>query len=87
YEIINPGDDTVLVEKIRLRRDNGLLLVDYELPLFFKGAMSLALRPVSGNEAVIYGLGRGMGETISVVTVEGEELLRYSGYLLRKLPE
>jgi hypothetical protein len=59
--------------------------VDYELPLFFRGTRSLAVRPVSDNEAVLYGLGRGLGETVSAVTVGNEELLRYSGYMLRKL--
>jgi len=36
---------------------------------------------------VIYGLGRGMGETIRVVKVGDEEMLQYSGYLLRKKRE
>ena len=46
--------------------------------------MKFALNPISDIEAVIYGLGRGMGETISVVTAGNEEQLRYSGYFLRR---
>jgi len=87
YEIANPGDDTVLVKDICLRYKDGLLRVDYALPLFFDGTLNVSLQPLSDTEAVIRGLGRGMGETIRVVTVDGEEMLRYSGYLLRKRRE
>jgi hypothetical protein len=84
YEITNAGDDAVLVDKVRVRLDNGLLLVEYGMPLFTDKTMSIAITPLSDNEAIISGLGRGMGETISVVTVGGEEMLQYSGYLLKK---
>lgn len=84
YDIVNVGDDAVLVERVRLRQDNGLLLVEYSMPLFAAGRMSLAIMPISDSEAVISGLGRGMGETIRSVTFKGEEMLRYSGYLLKR---
>jgi CubicO group peptidase (beta-lactamase class C family) len=84
YEIINRGDDAVLIDNVCLRQDNGLLIVDYTMPLFLDGRMSNAITPLSDTEAITYGLGRNMGETIRVVNVGGEELLRYSGYLLRK---
>ncbi len=87
YEITNAGDDHILVEGIGLRDDAGLLVIDLAMPLFFKGKLNFALKPISDTEAVSYGLGRGMGETIEVVTVGKEELLRYSGYLLRKRRE
>jgi hypothetical protein len=84
YVISNAGDDAVIVDKIRLRLDNGLLMVEYAMPVFDDKKMSLAIAPLSDSEALICGLGRNMGETIRVVTVGGEELLQYSGYLLRK---
>jgi len=84
YEIANPGDDFVLLERMRLREENGTLLVDYAMPSFFDGTMSMALAPLSDSEAVFCGLGRGLGETVRAVTVQGEERLRYSGYLLRR---
>ncbi|HEY6007859.1 MAG TPA: serine hydrolase domain-containing protein, partial [Geobacteraceae bacterium] len=87
YEIVNAGDDVVLAEKIRLRNDAGILTVEYVLPLFSEKPTTLALSPLSDSEAVISGLGRGKGETIRTVTVKGEELLAYSGYLLRKKGE
>ena len=84
YEIINRGDDAVLIGNVRLRLDNGLLIIDYAMPLFIDGRMSVAITPLSDTEVIMNGLGRNMGETIRVVNVAGEELLQYSGYLLRK---
>ena len=84
YEIINAGDDTILVDKVRLRYEDGLLKAEYTMPVFTDQTLSLALAPLSETEAVICGLGRGKGETVRVVTQEGQELLAYSGYLLRK---
>jgi len=84
YEIVNAGEDATLVDGILLRQDNGLLVVEYAMPLFSDGRMSLAIEALSDREAVISGLGRGMGGTIQAVAVDGVEMLRYSGYLLRK---
>jgi hypothetical protein len=84
YEIINPGDDHIVVEGIRLRNDAGLLVIDYSIPLVMKGTLQFALKPISDTEVVIYGLGQRMGETIGVITVENDEMLMYSGYLLKK---
>jgi len=87
YEIVNLGEDAVLLETLRLRVENGFLFVDYSIPLLFPGTMNFALAPVSDAEAVIRGFGRGMGETVRAVTVNGENMLSYSGYLLRKKSE
>ena len=84
YEIANPGEDAVLLEKLHLRAEDGFLLADYSIPLLFPGTASFAVAPIYGDEAVIQGFGRGMGETIRVVTVNGENMLSYSGYLMRK---
>ena len=87
YEIANPGEDAVLPERVRVRASGGLLFVDYSIPILFPGTASFAVAPVSDAEAVIRGFGRGMGETIQAVTVDGEAMLSYSGYLLRKKRE
>ena len=84
YEVANPGGDAVLPEKVRLRADGGFLFVDFAIPHFFPGTATFAIAPVSGDEAVIRGIGRGMGETVRAVAVDGEEMFSYSGYLLRK---
>lgn len=87
YEVINRGDDAVLFDDVQVRMEKGLLLVEYALPIFSDARLTVALVPVSDTEAVTAGLGRSMGETIRVVKTGGEELLRYSGYLLRKKRE
>jgi hypothetical protein len=74
----------VLIDNVRLRQDNGLLIMDYALPLFMDARMSVAVTPLSDTDVITYGLGRTMGETIRMVNVAGEELLQYSGYLFRK---
>ena len=84
YEITNLGGDAVLLEKVSLRAEDGFLFVDYTIPLLFPGTMNFAIDPISDTEAVIRGFGRGMGETVRAVAVNGENMLSYSGYLLRK---
>jgi hypothetical protein len=84
YRIDNPGNDFPLIEKFRIRHEDGLLLAECAVPFFFKGKARFPLRPVSDTEAIIAGLGRGLGETIRVVQVNGREALRYSGYVLVK---
>jgi len=84
YEVANLGEDAALLEKVTLRAEGGFLFVDYSIPLLFPGTMSFAVAPVSDDEAVIRGFGRGMGETVRAVTEDGENKLSYSGYLLRK---
>jgi CubicO group peptidase (beta-lactamase class C family) len=87
YEVANPGEDAILPEKMRLRADSGFLYVDYSIPILFEGMMSFTLDPVSDTEAIIRGIGRGMGETVRVVTVNGKDMFSCSGYLLRKKSE
>jgi CubicO group peptidase (beta-lactamase class C family) len=85
YRIMNLGDDFPLIEDIRLRYSDGLLAAEFSVPFFFKGTARFPLKPMSDTEAVISGLGRGMGETIRVVQFEGAEALRYSGYILKRM--
>ena len=87
YEIVNRGDDVVFIDKVHLRQENSFLLIDYSVPFFSNDTATIAIAPVSDEEAVIYGLGRNKGETIRIVKNGGDELLQYSGYLLRKKRE
>jgi CubicO group peptidase (beta-lactamase class C family) len=84
YEIVNGADDAIKVEKIRLSHRDGFLILDFSLVVPAEGAATLVLTPVSGNEAIIAGIGRGAGETLRAVTIAGEEHFAYSGYLVRK---
>jgi hypothetical protein len=84
YQCLNRGNDVVLYDKVRLRHNNGLLFMDFSVPLFSKKTITIALKPISDSEALIYGLGRGKEETIRFIKHEGEEVFRYSGYLFKK---
>lgn len=85
YQCVNRGNDAVIFDKLRLRQNNGLLFLDYSVPLFTKKTVSLPLKPISDSEALIYGLGRGKGETIRLVKDGGNELVWYYGYLFKKI--
>lgn len=82
YEIANPGDDLV-PDRIRLRYVDGLLLADY-FDFAWDQTVTFVLLPVSDTEAVIAGLGWGMGETVRVVAVGAGEEFYYSGYVLHR---
>jgi hypothetical protein len=84
YGIDNLGDDFPLIENIRIIYEHELLIAECAVPFYFKGTLRIPLKPVSDMEAIISGLGRGLGETIRVVFVNGKELLVYSGYQLSK---
>jgi hypothetical protein len=64
---------------------DGFLVVKYSAPLFADDAVSFPIAPISDTEAIFLGLGRGMGETIRGITINGQEHLQYSGYQLRKI--
>ena len=68
-----------------LRSQDGFLVVEYSAPLLADDVVSFPIAPVSDTEAIILGLGSGMGETIHAVTIDGQEHLQYSGYQLRKI--
>ncbi|NEX63550.1 serine hydrolase domain-containing protein [Noviherbaspirillum galbum] len=84
YEIINGGDAAFLPSKISLRVEDGFLLVESRVPDLSEETIRMAVSPVSDSEVVVMGLGRQMGETIRVETVDGEERAYYSGYILRR---
>jgi CubicO group peptidase (beta-lactamase class C family) len=47
YELVNRGDDVVAPERIRLLNDDGLLFMEFSLPLFSTQMMRVAIAPVS----------------------------------------
>jgi len=91
YEVLNP-DELNFIEKVSLREEEGLLVLDVLIPGADMAAtdLSLALSPISDTEAVIAGLGGRLPHidgTIHAVIVDGEERIRYSGFELRKKHE
>jgi CubicO group peptidase (beta-lactamase class C family) len=87
YEITNakPGFLTFFTD-VQLKNEDNFLMVKATLSAT-GDQIAFPIGPVSDDEAVILGLGeRARGETISVVKVDGEEQLAYSGYLLKRTP-
>ena len=83
YEIVNGEGDALvpMLKKISLRYRDGFLIVESSMP---EGSATVPIAPVSDTEAIFLGLGRGLGETIRVLTIDGEERAASSGYILRK---
>jgi CubicO group peptidase (beta-lactamase class C family) len=84
YVVTNPGTDLLLVEESELKIERGVLLVEFEMPrLTGDLRIRLPLVPLSDDEAVLGGIGTGLGDMFRVVTLpDGISGLRYSGYLL-----
>jgi CubicO group peptidase (beta-lactamase class C family) len=85
YEIANAGNDVLFFDGARIGREEGFLIIEYYSSLLSDGSVKLPIAPVSDTEAIILGLGSGMGETIRIVSINGQECLQYSGYQLRKI--
>lgn len=84
YEVINNEKDLVYIKKVRLAYENGKLNAYYMSNENEERERKATIMPVSDNEAVILGLGRHMGETISIEKSGNEEIVRYSGYRFTK---
>ena len=84
YRLINPDDAFPLTEP-KVLVDQGQLCMSYKMPLLSNKTIRVPLRPISDTEAVILGLGRARGETLRAINVDGEERLRYSGFVGKKL--
>ena len=84
YELLNP-DHQFPVRQARLALNNGHLCMSYQMPKLSPNVIQVPLRPISDTDAIILGLGRTRGETLRAVFVNGEERLRYSGYVGRKI--
>lgn len=84
YEIINAKGGAFRPDKITLRYRDGFLMVETVMRDLGAEPIRMAVMPVSDTELIVLGLGRGMGETIRVETIDGEEHTFYSGYILKK---
>lgn len=83
YKLVNPDKEFPL-EEPRLKINNGQLCMSYRMPMLSDSTIQVPLRPISDTEAIILGLGRTRGETLRAITADGEEQLRYSGYIGHK---
>ena len=87
YTIIDRGDNPMVPDKISLRYEDSLLVFESFYADNPKMPSRTAIYPVSDNEAVIAGLGSGMGETIWVIPAGNEEIGLFSGLELKKQNE
>jgi hypothetical protein len=88
YEIINPTPATFF-KNLELGIENDFLVVRYGVQLPYQKDVvedsQLVLQVLDDQNAVVHGLGSGLGETVRVVHQNSEELLAWSGFLIRKV--
>lgn len=84
YEVVNGDGDFTLPERVRLFERDGFLMLEAEVPKLSPIPLTLLANTVDATELLILGIGRGKGETMRVVQVDGAEGLAFSGYLMRK---
>jgi CubicO group peptidase (beta-lactamase class C family) len=80
YRTINPDGD-FSIQDLQLSDESGVLCLHYRAPHLSERPVRLPLRPVSENEAVIQGFGRGGGETVQIINLNGKACLKFSGYM------
>jgi CubicO group peptidase (beta-lactamase class C family) len=78
YQVTNRGDDIFAPKSLRLNMKNGYLILN------IAGMPERVLTPVNATEAIIAGLGRNLGDTVSFETRGRTKLMRYSGYLAKR---
>lgn len=83
YERTNAGPSPVLRD-FRIAADGDIMRMHAVITLLGEVEAGVLIHPVSDNEAVIYGAGRNLGETIAAMEEDGEELLMFSGMKFRK---
>jgi hypothetical protein len=84
YEILN-ADPGFPVRDTELLVQHGHLCLAYRLPRLTRARIQVPLRAVSLTEAIVLGLGRSRGETVRMIPTGGEERLRFSGWIGRRL--
>ncbi len=80
YRIINP-DKEFTFDEFSLSEENGVICLHYNAPQLSERRVRLPLKPISASEAVVQGVGRGAGETVEIIEINGKSCLRFSGYI------
>jgi CubicO group peptidase (beta-lactamase class C family) len=86
YQLLNPDPEFPLTDP-QLRLRDGQLYMSYKLPRLSPMTIQVPMRAISDTEAIILGLGRTRGETLRAIKVNGEERLRYSGFIGQQLKQ
>jgi len=79
YEIVNDSTEFKIVSDFKIMEKDGMICV--EAKVFGKDKMSLVLKPVSENEAIVEGIGRNTGGT---AFFNGDEMY-FAGLKLKKV--
>jgi CubicO group peptidase (beta-lactamase class C family) len=80
YRTINP-DGEFSIQDLKLSDQDGVLCLHYRAPHLSENTIRVPIQPVSPTEAVVQGFGRGGGETVQIVEVNGKQCLKFSGYM------
>ncbi|MEW8506779.1 MAG: serine hydrolase domain-containing protein [Candidatus Thiodiazotropha sp.] len=80
YRTINP-DGEFSIEDLKLSDQDGVLCLHYRAPHLSENQVRVPLQPISATEAVVQGFGRGGGETVQIVEINGKQCLKFSGYM------
>ncbi len=80
YRTINP-DGEFSIRDLTLSDQDGVLCLHYRAPHLSENLIRVPLQPISSTEAVVQGVGRGSGETVRVVEINGKQCLKFSGYV------
>lgn len=80
YRTLNP-DGAYSIQDLQLSSEEGVICLHYRAPHLTDSVIRVPLKPVSATEAVIEGLGRGRGETVRIIEINGKQCIRFSGYM------
>jgi CubicO group peptidase (beta-lactamase class C family) len=85
YRLVNPPPTDVFdLKKFEINIEDGYLV---EVLTYANYTFTQIRRTVNDHEAIIEGLGRGMGETIRIINTEDGEILTYAGLRLERIKE
>lgn len=87
YKVVNIGADQYYPQNIQLQLEDGFLHFSYTIPGVTANVVSRPIEPQSNSEAIILGIGQGMGETIHIADHAEQQRLVYSGYILEKVSD
>lgn len=88
YRILNDDKDNAsMIKNPELKIEKGFLVFENNgIPAANVDVkQKLALQIFGDKEAIVAGLGRGKGDTISAKQISGKEILTYSGYEMEKV--
>ena len=86
YRLANPDElsKSMEISEGKLIVEKKKLFFLYKLPIFIGMQLKIPMQILDDKKAIIPGLGTALNEPVNVVHKNGQELLEFSGYLLKK---